>query len=121
MEERVTLHDEFKKEGYSKEEQYFYKLNRELIEGRRARLDERRATRRAENETKAHWMRCPKCGSKMQNLDLFQIEMERCRHCHGVYMDQDELETLLETKQPKTFLDRLKRVFEPKEEVPRMF
>src|SRR5688500_11824555 len=58
----LTLREEFYKDGYSREEEYFYRINQELIERRRRELDSQRAARQAEPNKTAHWMKCPKCG-----------------------------------------------------------
>lgn len=121
MEEKAAFQEEFRKEGYSKEEEYFYKVNQELIERRRKELDLALARKEEQNQKNIHWMKCPKCGSTMEGIRLFQIQVEQCTHCLGVYMDRGELETLLATKQSETFLRRLRKVFEMREEVPRIF
>lgn len=103
------------KDGYSQEEKYFYELNKELIESRRHKLDAARKQKRANEEKKAHWMKCPKCGSQLKETTQLGICMEQCSDCRGVFMDVAELETLIATKQSHTFLSRLKKFFESNE------
>ncbi len=103
------------KEGYSQEEKYFYELNKELIEGRRKKLDLVRQQKRASEQKALHWMKCPKCGSQLKETSLLGICIEQCGSCRGVFLDAGELETLVDAKQSHRFLDRLKSVFLPKD------
>ncbi len=60
------LQDELKKMGYAQEEEYFYKLNRELIDRKRALQDQNRMPRVGE-------VKCPKCGGEMKENQIFQL------------------------------------------------
>ncbi len=39
-----------------------------------------------------HWMRCPKCGMKMEVIDVNGVEIDKCFSCGGMYFDDGELE-----------------------------
>ena len=121
MQEKAALQDDFRKLGYSKEDEYFFKANQELIERRRSEMDLARAAKEAENQKSIHWMKCPKCGSKLETINLFQINVDQCTRCKGVYMDRGELETLLKSKKSETFLRRLEKVFATREGEPGIF
>ena len=116
-----SVKEDLNKDGYSQEEKYFYKLNKELIESRRKQLDLSRKQKRAQEEKKLHWMKCPKCGSQLKETAQLGICMDQCSGCHGIFLDSGELETILATKQSQTFLDRLKAVFQPKDRTPMLF
>ena len=98
--------------GRSKEEEYFYELNKKLIDDKRKALDGKRAEQKKRELREQHWMCCPKCGDKMEEVELLGIMVDRCMACSGVYFDKGELELLLESKEPKGFLKGLKRWFE---------
>lgn len=102
-----TIESELRHEGYSKEEEYFYELNRDLIEQRRQRLDQERLTARAELQRSLHWMKCPKCGDEMKDQRLLGIRFERCSNCLGVFFDDGELETLIRARDQKKFFHSL--------------
>ena len=104
------VRDDLNKEGYSKEEEYFYRINQELIERRRKELDPGRRAHSASQEGAPHWMGCPKCGEEMSPVNLLGIQVEQCTKCQGVYFDRAEVETLLEAKEPKHFLSALWRL-----------
>jgi hypothetical protein len=109
-----SIRDDLKKEGYSKEEEYFYRVNQELIEKRRRELDATRAERQQNHGKSAHWMRCPKCGNQMKEINLSGIYVDQCEICHGVFFDHGEFETLFETKGEKGFLRTLVSRFRSK-------
>jgi hypothetical protein len=50
--------------------------------------DERERLRRA------HWMRCPKCGSQLSEVQFRLVKVDKCFTCGGVYLDDGELEQL---------------------------
>lgn len=104
--------EELKKVGYDAEEEYFYKLNQEIIESHRAALAEERAKGRHEQARTEHWMKCPKCGSEMSEMDFSGITTDRCEGCGGIFFDQGEIDLLLKSKEPHRFLEGLKRFWE---------
>lgn len=92
--------------GYSKEEEYFYKLNKELIEKKR-----RERPSKQSGEHNANWMKCPKCNAEMNEVELAGIKVDKCSGCHGIYFDHGELEILIDSQEPKGFLGAMKRLF----------
>jgi hypothetical protein len=105
------VEEDLKKTGYNKEEEYFYKLNKQLIEKKRKDLDAQRAEQQRQAQVSQHWMKCPKCGHPMKEIDLQGIKVDKCTHCSGIYFDRGELELLLESQEPKGFLGGLKKLF----------
>ncbi len=105
------MKEDISKGGYSAEEDYFYRLNKELIEKKRKELDEQRKEREEHDSRGAYWMICPKCGSKLEEVDLAHIKVDKCTGCLGIFFDHGELDTLLESREPKGFLDTLKGLF----------
>ncbi|HJN76526.1 MAG TPA: zf-TFIIB domain-containing protein [Myxococcota bacterium] len=47
-----------------------------------------------------HWLRCAKCGMQMETVMYAGLQMERCFHCGGTYMDQPELEKVARESSP---------------------
>jgi acetyl-CoA carboxylase beta subunit len=105
------VEEDLKKTGYNKEEEYFYKLNRQLIEKKRTELDAQRAEQERHAQVAQYWMKCPKCGHQMKEIDLQGIKVDRCTQCSGIYFDRGELELLLQSQEPKGFLSSLKKLF----------
>lgn len=105
------VEEDLKKTGYNKEEEYFYKLNKQLIEKKRKDLDAQRAEQQRQAQVSQHWMKCPKCGYQMKEIDLQGIKVDQCTQCSGIYFDRGELELLFESQEPKGFLGGLKKMF----------
>ncbi len=101
---------DLKEKGYSKEDEYFYKLNKELIERKRKELDKKKAEEQKKAKSE-HFMRCPKCGHAMEEIAHLGIMVDRCKACSGIFFDRGELELLLESKEQKGFLGGLKQLF----------
>jgi len=93
----------------SPEEEYFYKMNKELIEQNRTRLDSERKEREALQQKTQHWMRCPKCGDSMSEMEMTGIMVDKCKACGGVYFDSGELELFLKSSKPEGLFDSLKK------------
>lgn len=49
-------------------------------------------------------MNCPVCDSPLVILELNQIEIDYCMNCHGIWLDDGELELLLQDSEEKTKL-----------------
>ena len=50
--------------------------------------------RRIEELKAAHWMKCPKCGHDMEQVDTEGVLVDRCTRCEGIYLDRGELEDM---------------------------
>lgn len=71
----------------------------------REHLDELRAQREAdegrlaeeqrEAQRKLHWMRCCKCGARMDEIVFRGVRVDKCLRCGGIYLDDGELEQLV--------------------------
>jgi len=72
------------------EDEYFAKLNAELIKARRASLD----AARAQGDRKAHYMKCPKCGGDLKEMEHHHVKVDQCVDCAGVWLDVGEIELL---------------------------
>ena len=97
--------------GYSQEEEYFYRRNKELIEQRRKDLDAKKAQEDKSERRSMHWMKCPKCGADMEEISLANILVDKCGECEGIFFDHGELETLLESQEQGGFFSGMKRIF----------
>ena len=56
-----------------------------------------------------HYMRCPKCGMELIEIDYKEIKVDKCSECDGIWLDAGELEAV--SKLEKTGLDKLFSVF----------
>lgn len=93
-----------------KEDEYFA---RKEFDRRKKLLDEEhQALKKKEKEDlkKLHWMRCPKCGMEMIEIDVAGVHVDKCSSCLGYYLDNGELEQIVEKKNTG-FLNRLGKLF----------
>ena len=93
--------------GYSNEEDYFYNHNRKLIEERRKSLNEERVLKSDTMTGNNFWMKCPKCGSKLQETEISGITIEKCEGCEGIYLDNGELSLIMDAEKKESFFDSL--------------
>ncbi len=56
-----------------------------------------------------HWMRCPKCGYELHTIKFKGLNIDKCFHCNGTWLDAGELETL--AGRENDFLARVVSVF----------
>src|SRR4030042_5333006 len=56
-----------------------------------------------------HYMRCPKCGMELIEIDSKGIKIDECSGGEGIWLDAGELETV--SKLEKSGLDKLFSVF----------
>lgn len=105
----MSIKDHARDQGYSKEDEYFYKKDRELLAKLKEKSEASRKKLEEENKKREYWLRCPKCGSTLA-VEKYEgsVEVDRCSNsgCGGVYFDGGELEILLRAK-PGLF----KRIF----------
>lgn len=86
----------------SREDDWFLKNERELLEAARVAREKREQERKAQSEAEdrqklkdLHHMRCPKCGHEMKEEKLDALSVDRCSFCEGIFFDAGELEQLL--------------------------
>ena len=56
-----------------------------------------------------HYMRCPKCGMEMIEIDYKGIKIDKCSECEGIWLDAENLEAV--SKLEKSGLEKLFSVF----------
>ena len=76
------------------EDEYFVKLDADLMKQRRAALD----ADRAKQERASHYMKCPKCGGDLAERDMGGVKIDQCADCKGVWLDAGELELVRDTR-----------------------
>lgn len=74
--------------GYDQEDAYFHQKDAELLARRRAELDARRRA------SAVGTLKCPRCGSEMNEVALEHVKVDRCIGCGGIFFDKGELEIL---------------------------
>jgi hypothetical protein len=92
-----------------KEEEYFARLELE----RKKKIEAERHKQMAAEERRKlkdlHYMRCPKCGMELREIDYRGINVDKCFSCDGLWLDAGEMDVL--AKLEKSALDKLFGVF----------
>ena len=92
-----------------REEEYFARMEFE----RKKKSEEEKQKKMAEGEKKKlkelHYMKCPKCGMELIEIDYKGIKVDKCSRCEGIWLDAGELEAI--SKIEKKVLDNFFDVF----------
>lgn len=92
-----------------KEEEYFA---RQEFERRKKTAEEHQKVLAEDEKTRLrdlHYMKCPKCGMELIEIDYKNIKIDKCSGCLGVWLDNGELEQVSTLE--KSGLDKLFNVF----------
>ncbi|MDP2646099.1 MAG: zf-TFIIB domain-containing protein [Desulfobacterales bacterium] len=81
-------------EALDKEDEYFLKLNAKKVSELRGNLDQKRREDEKQMRKQAHWMKCPKCGGELQEVNYQSVLIDTCVDCRGVWLDHGELDLL---------------------------
>lgn len=86
------------KKPSDREEEYFARLEYE----KKKKIEDEKHRRLAEEEKKRlkdlHFMRCPKCGMELIEIDYRGIKVDKCSNCEGIWLDAGELDTVSKSK-----------------------
>ncbi len=82
------------------EDEYFVRLDADLMKERRAHLD----AERKKQERSVHYNKCPKCGCDLEEHDHHGVKIDQCGECGGIWLDKGELELIeeIEQRNPKS-------------------
>jgi len=77
------------------EEEYFIRLEFERAKKVEEELKEKMLEDERSSLKELHYMRCPKCGMQLVEIDYRGIKIDKCTGCDGVWLDQGELEAIV--------------------------
>jgi predicted Zn-ribbon and HTH transcriptional regulator len=83
------------KKPNSKENEYFMNINLEKSNKIRKELNQARAKEEKMKCKEAHWMKCPKCGFDLKEVNLQNVMIDKCDECKGIWLDAGELDLLI--------------------------
>lgn len=76
-----------------KEDEYFARIEFE----KKKKLEHEKHLKLAEEDKiklkELHFMRCPKCGMELIEIDHKGIKVDKCSECEGVWLDAGEFES----------------------------
>ena len=92
-----------------KEDEFFMRLETEKVAKLRCDLDKKREEEAKQRRKEAHWMKCPKCGADLDEINYQNVMIDTCKECKGIWLDHGELELLAKGQVQLTtgFLSRL--------------
>ncbi len=91
------------------EEEYFARLEYEKTRKAKEELQKKLAAEEKQRLRELHFMKCPKCGMELIEIDYKGIKVDKCSLCEGIWLDAGELEAV--SKLEKIGLDKLFGVF----------
>jgi hypothetical protein len=77
----------FAKEDVEKKRKLALQLSKELASDEKKKLRD------------LHHMHCPKCGMKMEEVRLRNLDVEVCFSCNGVFLDKGEIDVIAAPQQ----------------------
>ena len=92
-----------------KEEEYFVRMEFERKKKIEMEQQEKLAAKEKERLKELHYMKCPKCGMNLVEIEYRSIKVDRCSACEGVWLDKGELKAVSDLD--KSLLDKLYSVF----------
>jgi len=101
MDEKDRLGGKLREKEKAEEDRYFAQRDKELLEKMKQEQSEAQETEHA-------LMRCPKCGTKLNTVKHYDVTVEECPSCQGMWLDRGELETLAQ-RENEGWLSRLVR------------
>jgi uncharacterized protein len=91
------------------EEEYFARMEYERLKKNQEESQKKLATDQRVKEKELHYMKCPKCGMSLVEVDYKKIKVDKCSECEGLWLDAGELEMV--AQMDKGSLDKLFSVF----------
>jgi len=92
-----------------KEEEYFARLEYEKRQKIEREKHENLKAAELTKLKKLHFMRCPKCGMELIEIDYKDIKIDKCSECEGIWLDAGEMEAV--AKMEKSGMDKFFGVF----------
>lgn len=80
------------------EDEYIAKEEAEKTKQLKVKLKEQLSEQEREQTKAQCYMKCPKCGSDLNEVVFRGIKIDRCLFCDGVWLDEGELEKLAGTE-----------------------
>jgi hypothetical protein len=94
----MDMKDQMREQGCSKEDEYFFRKDKELLTKMREAADLKKKQLADEHREQAYWMRCPKCGGELREESLKDVvRVDRCQACNGIFFDDGDLDLFIKS------------------------
>lgn len=94
-----------------KEQEYFVRQEAERLRKMAEKHRKEMEAAEREKEQKLHYMKCPKCGMDLQEIQFGGVKIDKCFSCEGLWLDKGELESLKDKE--GGFIGRLVKALRP--------
>lgn len=91
------------------EDEYFARIEKELIKQVSERKKSSQSKEEMEHVRSLHFMKCPKCGMDLVELDFKGMLIDECPTCRGMWLDAGEFDSLVNVE--KSSLEKLFKIF----------
>jgi protein-arginine kinase activator protein McsA len=78
-----------------KEEEYFKLQELKKIKKMREEAAGELAVKEKERLKELHWLRCPKCGLELDEVEYRGVIVDACYSCGGMFLDQGEIDKIV--------------------------
>lgn len=92
-----------------REEEFIARQEYERLKKLQAEKQKALAEQERQKAKELHYMKCPKCGMDLVEIDYKNIKVDKCTSCEGIWLDAGELEAV--AKLEKGAIDKLFSVF----------
>jgi Zn-finger nucleic acid-binding protein len=93
------------------EEEYFKKKELEKLRESQVEAAREMAAQEKDRLKKLHWMRCPKCGLELKEIDYRGVKVDACFACGGMFLDPGEVEKVVDFQEPGMMARMMAAVF----------
>lgn len=82
------------------EEEYFARMEYEKKRKAEQEKFQKLAVGERQRLKELHFMKCPKCGMHLIEIDYKGIRVDKCSACEGIWLDSGELESVSTLEKP---------------------
>jgi hypothetical protein len=93
----------------NQEDEYFIKQEALKLRRLMLKMQGEMADEEKKRLKELHWMSCPKCGMKLQEITVNSVSVDKCFSCGGMFLDDGELEKI--SGRERSFFDSMRSVF----------
>ena len=76
------------------EDEYFARQELERRKKWAQEQSSKMASEEKERIKQLHYMKCPKCGMDLAEIDLHGVKVDQCANCGGIFLDAGEIDQL---------------------------
>ena len=90
-----------------KEQEYIKRQELEKIKNLREQAAKDTAAQEKKDLKELHWMRCPKCGMELDEVDYKNVVVYACFACGGMFFDHGEIDKILQKEDSGSLLGKV--------------